>query len=70
MKILLVEDDACLAEALSEAIADQLYVVKIASDGEAAWKQFRSTKYDLILLDFMLPKLNGIQLCHRCSQLI
>jgi DNA-binding response OmpR family regulator len=46
MKILLVEDDACLAEALSEAIADQLYVVEIASDGEAAWEQIRSTKYD------------------------
>jgi DNA-binding response OmpR family regulator len=65
MKILLVEDDAYLAEALSEAIADQLYVVEIASDGEAAWDQIRAVEYDLILLDFMLPKLNGIQLCHR-----
>lgn len=65
MKILLVEDDAYLAEALSEAIADQLYVVEIASDGEAAWEQIRAIEYDLILLDFMLPKLNGIQLCHR-----
>lgn len=65
MKILLVEDDAYLAEALSEAIADQLYVVEIAADGEAAWEQIRVIEYDLILLDFMLPKLNGIQLCHR-----
>lgn len=65
MKILLVEDDAYLAEALSEAIADQLYVVEIASDGEAAWEQIQAIEYDLILLDFMLPKLNGIQLCHR-----
>lgn len=65
MKILLVEDDANLAEALSEAIADQLYVVEIASDGEAAWEQIQAIEYDLILLDFMLPKLNGIQLCHR-----
>ena len=65
MKILLVEDDAYLAEALSEAIADQLYVVEIATDGEAAWEQIRAIEYDLILLDFMLPKLNGIQLCHR-----
>ncbi len=65
MKILLVEDDAYLAEALSEAITDQLYVVEIASDGEAAWEQIQAIEYDLILLDFMLPKLNGIQLCHR-----
>lgn len=65
MKILLVEDDAYLAEALSEAIANQLYVVEIAADGEAAWEQIQVIEYDLILLDFMLPKLNGIQLCHR-----
>lgn len=65
MKILLVEDDAYLAEALSEAIADQLYVVEIASDGEMAWEQIKAIEYDLILLDFMLPKLNGIQLCQR-----
>lgn len=65
MKILLVEDDAYLAEALSEAITDQLYVVEIAADGEAAWEQIQVIEYDLILLDFMLPKLNGIQLCQR-----
>jgi DNA-binding response OmpR family regulator len=65
MKILLVEDDAYLAEALAEAIADQLYIVEIASDGEMAWEQIKTVEYDLILLDFMLPKLNGIQLCHR-----
>ena len=65
MKILLVEDDAYLAEALSEALADQLYVVEIASDGEAAWEQIITVEYDLILLDVMLPKLDGIQLCQR-----
>lgn len=65
MKILLVEDDADLAEALAEAIADQRYVVDIVTDGETAWEQIRTLDYDLILLDVMLPKLDGIHLCKR-----
>jgi DNA-binding response OmpR family regulator len=65
MRILLVEDDNPLAEALAEAIADQRYAVDIATDGEAAWEQIKSLEYDLILLDVMLPKLDGIHLCKR-----
>lgn len=65
MRILLVEDDANLADALGEALTDQLYVVDLVPDGEAGWEQVRSLEYDLILLDVMLPKLNGIQLCQR-----
>ncbi len=65
MRILLVEDDIYLAEALAEALTDQLYVVDIATDGEAAWERIRVLDYDLILLDVMLPKLDGIHLCQR-----
>ncbi|HEY9633894.1 MAG TPA: response regulator transcription factor [Coleofasciculaceae cyanobacterium] len=65
MKILLVEDDAYLAEALAEAIAEQHYAVDIVADGEKAWEQIRTLDYDLILLDVMLPKLDGIHLCKR-----
>jgi DNA-binding response OmpR family regulator len=65
MRILLVEDDACLAEALAEALAEQRYVVDRAKDGEIAWQQIRTLDYDLILLDVMLPKLDGITLCKR-----
>ena len=65
MKILLVEDDAYLAEALAEALTDQRYAVDIATDGEVAWDQVKTLSYDLILLDVMLPKLDGITLCQR-----
>ena len=65
MRILLVEDDACLAEALAEALTEQRYVVDRAKDGEIAWQQIRTLDYDLILLDVMLPKLDGITLCKR-----
>lgn len=65
MRILLVEDDFNLAETLGEAITDQRYVVDIASDGESALDYIQSLEYDLILLDVMLPDLNGIELCQK-----
>lgn len=65
MRILLVEDDARLAEALAEAITDQRYTVDVVTDGEAGWQQVTAVDYDLILLDVMLPKLDGIALCQR-----
>jgi DNA-binding response OmpR family regulator len=65
MRILLVEDDVRLAETLAEALTDQRYVVDIATDGEIGWHQAKTLDYDLILLDVMLPELDGISLCHR-----
>lgn len=65
MRILLVEDDAYLAEALTEALEVQRYAVDTVPDGEEAWAQISTLDYDLVLLDVMLPKLNGIGLCQR-----
>lgn len=65
MRILLVEDDLRLAETLAEALTDQRYVVDIVTDGESGWHQAKMLNYDLLLLDLMLPELDGISLCHR-----
>lgn len=65
MRILLVEDDFNLAETLAEAITDQRYVVDVANDGESALSYVMAVDYDLILLDVMLPDLNGIDLCQK-----
>ncbi|WP_055076534.1 response regulator transcription factor [Pseudanabaena sp. 'Roaring Creek'] len=65
MRILLVEDDIRLAETLAEALIDERYVVDIATDGETGWQHIRSMDYDLLLLDLMLPELDGLSLCHR-----
>lgn len=65
MRILLVEDDVSIGEALAEALSDQRYVVDVVTDGEAAWHQVNALAYDLILLDMMLPKLSGVDLCQR-----
>jgi DNA-binding response OmpR family regulator len=65
MRILLVEDDVRLAETLAEALTDQRYAVDIATNGESAWHQAKVLDYDLLLLDVMLPELDGISLCQR-----
>jgi DNA-binding response OmpR family regulator len=65
MRILVVEDDIPLAETLAEVLTDERYIVDIARDGEAAWQQVTQVNYDLIVLDIMLPKLDGVSLCKR-----
>ncbi len=66
MKILLVEDDEQLAAALIEVLVDrQHYAVDAATDGEIGWAFMEVAVYDLIILDIMLPKLDGISLCKR-----
>lgn len=68
MKILLVEDDDRIAAALSEALLDCHYVVDVAIDGEKGWEFVQSFPYELLVLDVMLPKLDGMQLCQRVRQ--
>lgn len=65
MRILLVEDDKRIAQALAETLTDQYYIVDIAADGEVGWDFLAAFTYDLIILDVMLPKLDGISLCQR-----
>lgn len=65
MRILIVEDDLSLAEILATALIQQRYVVDVVSDGETAWQQVKTVTYDLIVMDMILPKLDGISLCKR-----
>lgn len=65
MKLLLVEDDQYLAELLKQALSDYHYVVDVAADGQVGWELVGTYPYDLILLDVVLPKLDGISLCRR-----
>jgi len=65
VRLLLVEDDPRVAQPLTEALMMQHYTVDLAMDGEAGWQYIEAIAYDLILLDVMLPKLDGIALCRR-----
>lgn len=68
MKILLVEDDEWISESLVEALTDQRYAVDTAVNGNAAWALIQTFSYDLVILDWMLPKLDGVTLCHNLRQ--
>lgn len=65
MRILVVEDDESIAELVKTALNEQRYTVDVAVDGQAGWQLAESLTYDLILLDVMLPKLDGISFCQR-----
>lgn len=65
MKILIVEDDNRIAKPLAEDLRHQHHAVDIAFDGIEGWNYAQATEYDLILLDLMLPRLDGISLCKK-----
>ncbi|MGV2828787.1 response regulator [Myxosarcina sp. GI1(2024)] len=65
MKILVVEDDEFIAQTLTKILRDRHYIVDLASEGELGWEFVEAYDYDLILLDIVLPKLNGIEFCKR-----
>jgi DNA-binding response OmpR family regulator len=65
MKILLVEDDILLSTSLAEMLRANGYTIDIASNGEAGLELAISTEYELILLDWLIFKLDGISLCRQ-----
>jgi DNA-binding response OmpR family regulator len=65
VKILLVEDDQPTAAVLSELFTAQYYTVDVATDGQKGLQFATSWDYDLILLDLLIPKLDGINLCRQ-----
>lgn len=68
MRILVVEDDTQLAEVLSEALSRRHYSVDVAKDGDIAWRWVESVRYNLIILDLTLPKVDGIRFCQQLRQ--
>jgi DNA-binding response OmpR family regulator len=63
MKILIVEDEIGIANFLKEGLEEEGYEVLVANDGKKGFEISQSQKIDLILLDWILPKMNGIEVC-------
>jgi DNA-binding response OmpR family regulator len=63
VRILIVEDDAAMRYAISRALENDGFAVEIAVDGEAGILAARRSDYDVVLLDWMLPKVSGIDVC-------
>ncbi len=64
-KILVVDDEQNICELLSLYLIKEGYSVETAADGEAALEKFKSFEPDLVLLDIMLPKKDGWQVCRE-----
>lgn len=62
-KILLVEDEPGLSGAIQAWLSDEFHVVEIAINGKEALEKVAAAQYDIILLDWMLPELSGIEVC-------
>ena len=67
-KILLVDDEPLILKGLKYTLEQEGYETDSAMDGEEALAKFESGSFDLILLDVMLPKLDGISVCQRIRE--
>ena len=69
MKILVVEDEKVMAQVLRRGLEEENYAVTVAYDGVSALSLSEKTRFDLILLDVMLPGIDGIQVARRLREL-
>lgn len=62
-RILVVEDDLQIQDLIVEFLLSQDYIVDTANDGVEGYEKFKEEKYDLVILDIMMPRLDGYSLC-------
>ena len=65
MRILLVEDEPAAAQMLAKGLREQGYAIDVTADGEMALYQASINDYDLVILDVMLPRKDGFQVCRE-----
>ena len=63
--MLLVDDDRRLVAALKRGLEADGFAVDVAHDGEEGWWLARETAYDVVVLDVMMPRMDGLELCSR-----
>lgn len=68
MRLLLVEDEKKVADFVARGLRAERYAVDVAGDGSSGWTMASTTDYDLLILDLMLPGLNGTELLSRYRQ--
>ncbi len=62
-KILVVEDEAHVVSFINKGLTEEGFEVSVAMDGNSGYNMFEQNKFDLIILDIMLPGINGIEVC-------
>ncbi|MDE2027735.1 MAG: response regulator transcription factor [Candidatus Omnitrophica bacterium] len=68
MRILVIEDEVKIAQFIKRGLKEEGYAVDVAVDGEEGHFMLSSNDYDAIILDLMLPKIDGLTLCRRLRQ--
>ena len=63
MRVLLVEDEVNLAEVIRDGLAEHGVTAEVAHEGDAGLWRAREGSYDVIVLDIMLPRMNGYRIC-------
>ena len=67
-RILLVDDEPLMLKGLKYTLEQEGYETDLAMDGEEAMSKFQQQSFDLVLLDVMLPKLDGLSVCQRIRE--
>lgn len=67
MKILIIEDEKLLADSLKTLLEKKGFAVECVYDGEAGAEYAETGVYDLLILDVMMPKMNGYQVARPCG---
>ena len=70
MRILVVDDEKLLVKGIKFNLENEGYAVETAFDGEEALRLAREMQFDLIILDLMLPKIDGLEVCRRIREFI
>lgn len=65
MRILVVEDEHRIAQAIKEGLEQEAYAVDVVYDGESGYNTISNEDYDLIILDIMLPVMDGLEVCKK-----
>lgn len=65
MKVLLVEDDPLSRHLLQQMLNNLGYEVTACEDGNAAWEAFTNQEFHLVVSDWLMPNLNGLELCKK-----
>jgi heavy metal response regulator len=68
MRILLVEDEKNVAAFIKKGLEEEFYAVDVAEEGSEGFLMATSNEYDLMILDIMLPGINGIDLCKKLRE--
>lgn len=68
MRILVIEDEKKIADFIKRGLKEEGYAVDVASDGENGLFLAKTNDYDIVLLDLMLPKLDGISVCRTLRE--